>query len=74
MDGTASRFCTPPPPASAALDLGLVPGEGGLTAQEMAQGGWDVLFNLGADEIEIAPGAFVIYQGTMGTGALTAPM
>ena len=26
----------------------------------------DVLFNLGADEIEIAPGAFVIYQGTHG--------
>jgi NADH-quinone oxidoreductase subunit G len=25
-----------------------------------------VLFNLGADEIEIAPGAFVIYQGTHG--------
>jgi NADH-quinone oxidoreductase subunit G len=32
----------------------------------MAQGGVDVLFNLGADEIEIAPGAFVIYQGTHG--------
>jgi NADH-quinone oxidoreductase subunit G len=25
-----------------------------------------VLYNLGADEIEIAPGAFVIYQGTHG--------
>jgi len=49
-----------------ALDLGLVPGEGGLTAQQMAQGGVDVLFNLGADEIDIAPGAFVIYQGTHG--------
>ena len=49
-----------------ALDLGLVPGEGGLNAQAMAQGGVDVLFNLGADEIEIAPGAFVIYQGTHG--------
>ncbi|HEV2559856.1 MAG TPA: NADH-quinone oxidoreductase subunit NuoG [Microvirga sp.] len=49
-----------------ALDLGFVPGEGGLTAREMAQGGVDVLFNLGADEIEIAPGAFVIYQGTHG--------
>jgi len=49
-----------------ALDLGLVPGEGGLTAQEMARGGVDVLFNLGADEIDIAPGAFVIYQGTHG--------
>jgi NADH-quinone oxidoreductase subunit G len=49
-----------------ALDLGLVPGEGGLTAQAMAGGGVDVLFNLGADEIDIAPGAFVIYQGTHG--------
>jgi NADH-quinone oxidoreductase subunit G len=49
-----------------ALDLGFVPGEGGLTAQQMAQGGVDVLFNLGADEIEIQPGAFVIYQGTHG--------
>jgi NADH-quinone oxidoreductase subunit G len=32
----------------------------------MAQGGVDVLFNLGADEIDIAPGIFVIYQGTHG--------
>jgi NADH-quinone oxidoreductase subunit G len=29
-------------------------------------GALDVLYNLGADEIEIAPGAFVIYQGTHG--------
>jgi NADH-quinone oxidoreductase subunit G len=49
-----------------ALDLGFVPGEGALTAARMAEGGVDVLFNLGADEIEIAPGAFVIYQGTHG--------
>jgi NADH-quinone oxidoreductase subunit G len=49
-----------------ALDLGFVPGEGGLTARQMAQGGVEVLFNLGADEIDIAPGAFVIYQGTHG--------
>lgn len=49
-----------------ALDLGLVPGEGSLTAQAMAQGGVDVLFNLGADEIDVAPGTFVIYQGTHG--------
>ncbi len=32
----------------------------------MAAGGVDVLFNLGADEIEIAPGAFVVYVGTHG--------
>jgi NADH-quinone oxidoreductase subunit G len=49
-----------------ALDLGFVPGQSGLKAAGMAQGGVDVLFNLGADEIEIAPGAFVIYQGTHG--------
>ncbi len=49
------------------LDLGFVPGEGGLDAAAMAQAGaLDVLFNLGADEIAIAPGAFVIYQGTHG--------
>jgi NADH-quinone oxidoreductase subunit G len=48
------------------LDLGFVPGEGGQTAGQMAAGGVDVLFNLGADEIEIAPGPFVIYQGTHG--------
>ncbi len=49
------------------LDLGFVPGAGGLDAAGMAkEGGLDVLFNLGADEIAIAPGAFVIYQGTHG--------
>jgi NADH-quinone oxidoreductase subunit G len=49
-----------------ALDLGFVPGAGGMDAAAMAKGGVEVLFNLGADEIEIAPGAFVIYQGTHG--------
>ncbi len=49
-----------------ALDLGFVPGQGGLNAQAMAQGGMDVLFNLGADEIDIGPGAFVVYQGSHG--------
>ncbi len=49
------------------LDLGFVPGEGGLDAAAMAAGGaLDVLFNLGADEIDIAPGAFTIYIGTHG--------
>jgi NADH-quinone oxidoreductase subunit G len=50
----------------AALDLGLVPGDGGRTAAQMAEGGLDVLFLLGADEIEIKPGPFVIYIGTHG--------
>jgi NADH-quinone oxidoreductase subunit G len=49
------------------LDLGFVPGEGGLTARQMAASGTlDALFLLGADEIEIAPGAFVVYIGTHG--------
>jgi NADH-quinone oxidoreductase subunit G len=50
-----------------ALDIGFVPGEGGLKTAEMAEAGaLDVLFLLGADEIEIASGAFVIYLGTHG--------
>ena len=49
------------------LDIGFVPGEGGLAAPAMAEAGaLDVLFNLGADEIRIGEGAFVIYQGTHG--------
>jgi NADH-quinone oxidoreductase subunit G len=49
-----------------ALDIGFVPGEGGQTAAQMAEGGVDILFLLGADEVEVAPGAFVIYIGTHG--------
>jgi NADH-quinone oxidoreductase subunit G len=49
-----------------ALDLGCVPGAGGLDARAMAEGGTDVLFLLGADEIELEPGAFVVYIGTHG--------
>jgi NADH-quinone oxidoreductase subunit G len=49
-----------------ALDLGLVPGTGGLDAAHMAEGGVNVLFLLGTDEIAVAPGAFVIYIGTHG--------
>ena len=50
----------------AALDLGLVPGSDGKTAADMAAGGLDVLFLLGADEIDVAPGPFVVYIGTHG--------
>jgi len=32
----------------------------------MAEGGVDVLFLLGADEIEVSPGPFVVYIGTHG--------
>jgi NADH-quinone oxidoreductase subunit G len=50
-----------------ALDLGFVPGPGGRTTSEMAvPGPVDLVFLLGADEIDIAPGAFVVYIGTHG--------
>src|SRR3984957_16376598 len=49
------------------LDLGLVPGQDGLDALAMTKASaLDVLINLGADEIEIGPGAFVVYVGTHG--------
>jgi NADH-quinone oxidoreductase subunit G len=48
------------------LDIGFVPGESGLTAAAMASGGVDVLFLLGADEIEVESRAFVVYIGTHG--------
>ena len=49
-----------------ALDIGFVPGEGGKTALQMAAGDIDVLFSLGADEIDIDRGPFVVYVGTHG--------
>jgi NADH-quinone oxidoreductase subunit G len=50
-----------------ALDLGFVPSEGGRTALDMARAGaLEVAFLLGADEIDIAPGAFVVYIGSHG--------
>ncbi|WP_439109968.1 NADH-quinone oxidoreductase subunit NuoG [Lentibacter sp.] len=45
-----------------AMDIGAVT-EGGLSA---ATDGADVVYNLGADEVDIAAGAFVIYQGSHG--------
>ncbi|UYV35967.1 NADH-quinone oxidoreductase subunit NuoG [Rhodobacteraceae bacterium D3-12] len=45
-----------------AMDVGAVT-EGGMKA---ATEGADVIYNLGADEIEIEAGAFVIYQGSHG--------
>jgi NADH-quinone oxidoreductase subunit G len=48
------------------LDIGFVPGEGGQNAAAMADGGVDVLFLLGADEIDVDPKAFVVYIGTHG--------
>ncbi|WP_332682197.1 NADH-quinone oxidoreductase subunit NuoG [Bosea sp. (in: a-proteobacteria)] len=49
------------------LDLGFVPGEGGQDVGGMtAAGALDVLYLLGADEVEVPAGAFVIYQGSHG--------
>ncbi|WP_227270314.1 NADH-quinone oxidoreductase subunit NuoG [Roseobacter weihaiensis] len=44
-----------------ALDIGAV-NEGGIEAVSEAE----VIYNLGADEVEIADGSFVIYQGSHG--------
>ncbi len=49
------------------FDIGFVPAAGGLRSAEMATyGTLDVTILLGADEIDIAPGAFVVYIGTHG--------
>ena len=65
LHGAASRV--------AGLDIGFVPGDGGLDVAGMllaaAAGTLDVLYLLGADEIEMAAigdKAFVIYQGSHG--------
>ncbi|QRI64747.1 NADH-quinone oxidoreductase subunit G [Shinella sp. PSBB067] len=51
------------------LDLGFVPGEGGKTAAEMLTG-TDVLFLLGADEMDFAQKtAFTVYIGSHGDNA-----
>ncbi len=57
-----------------ALDLGFVPGQGALSTRQMAASGTlDVLFLLGADEVDVAPGAFVVYIGSHGDrGAMRA--
>jgi NADH-quinone oxidoreductase subunit G len=50
-----------------AMDIGFVPGQGGLAAAQMtAAGALDVLFLLGADETKVPDGAFVVYIGTHG--------
>jgi len=51
------------------LDLGFVPGEGGKTAAEMLTG-TDVLFLLGADEMDFSQKtAFTVYIGSHGDNA-----
>ncbi len=50
-----------------ALEIGFVPGEGGLGAAAMVKpGALDFVFLLGADEIDVQPGAFAVYIGTHG--------
>jgi hypothetical protein len=50
------------------LDIGFVPGEGGKDAARCWQGDVDVLFLLGADELDLRKrkGGFTVYIGTHG--------
>jgi NADH-quinone oxidoreductase subunit G len=50
------------------LDIGFVPGEGGYSARDIVKADTtlDLLFLLGADEIDVPPGPFVVYIGTHG--------
>jgi NADH-quinone oxidoreductase subunit G len=63
-ENTASGFLVLHTAASrvGAMDVGACT-DGGLAA---ALAGAEVVYNLGADEVEIAKGAFVIYQGSHG--------
>ncbi|MGL5009799.1 MAG: molybdopterin-dependent oxidoreductase, partial [Paracoccaceae bacterium] len=63
-ENSASKFMVLHTAASrvGAMDVGACT-EGGLAA---ALEGAEVVYNLGADEVEIAKGAFVIYQGSHG--------
>ena len=59
LQNTASRV--------GALDIGFATGAGGLNVAQMtAFGTLDVLFLLGADEIKVPDGTFVVYIGTHG--------
>jgi NADH-quinone oxidoreductase subunit G len=59
LQDTASRV--------GALDIGFAAGAGGLSAAQMTTfGTLDVLFLLGADEINVPDGTFVVYIGTHG--------
>jgi NADH-quinone oxidoreductase subunit G len=50
-----------------ALDIGFTPGAGGLNSAQMTTfGTLDVLFLLGADEVKVPDGTFVVYIGTHG--------
>jgi NADH-quinone oxidoreductase subunit G len=50
-----------------ALEIGFVPGEGALNAAAMTnEGALDLVFLLGADEVDVPAGAFTVYIGTHG--------
>jgi NADH-quinone oxidoreductase subunit G len=50
-----------------ALDIGFVPGDGGLdTGGMLRPKALDILFLLGVDEVEVPAGSFVVYIGTHG--------
>ncbi|MES2031899.1 MAG: NADH-quinone oxidoreductase subunit NuoG, partial [Pseudomonadota bacterium] len=50
-----------------ALDIGFAPTSGSVSlAQMTAAGSLDVLFSLGADDVKVADGTFVVYIGTHG--------
>ncbi|HEY1857159.1 NADH-quinone oxidoreductase subunit NuoG [Acidocella sp.] len=61
-----------------ALDIGFLPGAGGKSTAQMLGGGTDILWLLGADELDtkaIGPDTFVIYQGHTGdAGAARADL
>jgi NADH-quinone oxidoreductase subunit G len=61
-----------------ALDIGFLPGHGAKSTAQMLGGGVDVLWLLGADELDtkaIGAGTFVIYQGHTGdAGAARADL
>jgi NADH-quinone oxidoreductase subunit G len=59
LQDTASR--------AGALDIGFAAGAGGLNSAQMTTfGTLDLLFLLGADEIKVPDGTFVVYIGTHG--------
>jgi NADH-quinone oxidoreductase subunit G len=64
VQGSGAKFMVLHTAASrvGAMDVGALT-EGGLAA---ATEGAEVIYNLGADEVEIAAGPFVIYQGSHG--------
>ncbi len=48
------------------LDLGFVPGKGGRDVTGMLGADMEVVYLLGADEVSVPAGPFVVYQGTHG--------